>query len=414
MGVLLILMYFVVSGSLLQSLDWKYVGGGSEIEKIHPATYLIFLWFAWSLALDGGFRHTFLAIVTLDLSLTGFALTTGCTAAYAILFKGASIAPFIETLAATLVVFVITISLPARAIAVLRWAIHAIMIFSIVMIIAEYYMGRTFIPIYTGETIYTGELLTSLNRPAGLFGHPLSAAAFLCMYAVLLIASIAPQSSIQSLLKPVLALLAFSGAATTGGRTAIITSILLVGLYFAGSILWAPVRGWIEKSTLTALALIVALSLFAMPFLASLGIFDLLLLRFENDNGSALAREYALQILSSVPVDDLWLGIGLADAAGMQASYGIIAIEISWVNYILVCGLIFTIPFFITFLLFLFRSLPKYCTPPIYLVSLFYLLLSFSSNGLWSKSTAFAAGLAMSVAFLRKPLAASPLGIRVQ
>ncbi|MGY4234701.1 hypothetical protein ACVIIW_003648 [Bradyrhizobium sp. USDA 4449] len=402
-GLLLILMYFVVSGSLLQALGWQYVGGGSEVEKIHPATYLIFFWFACALILDRRFRSSVYTIIAHDFALVSFALATGCAAAYAIFFKGVSIAPFVETLAATLVVFVIVVSLPARAIVLFRRAVDVIMMFSIVMIVAEYYMRQTFIPIYTGDTIYTGEMLTSLNRPAGLFGHPLAAASFLCTYGTLSVISLPPGNSIQTLVRPMLALLAFGAAATTGGRTSMVMGVFLVGLYFLFSILWSFARGRFERSTVVALPLILLISILAIPLLASMGIFDLLLLRFENDNGSAVAREYAVQILTSIPLSDLWLGIQPTDAASMQASYGVVAIEITWVNYILICGLIFTAPFFFTYLLFLFRCLPRYCRPPIYLISLFYLLLSFSSNGLWTKTTSFAAGLAMAVAFLRVP-----------
>ena len=42
--VLIIALYLLVSGHTLLILRWHYVGGGSSIEKLHPATYLLIRW----------------------------------------------------------------------------------------------------------------------------------------------------------------------------------------------------------------------------------------------------------------------------------------------------------------------------------------------------------------------------------
>ena len=109
--------------------------------------------------------------------------------------------------------------------------------------------------------------------------------------------------------------------------------------------------------------------------------------RFQYDNGSALSRDYALQILEQSSASALWFGLPLAELAAIQQSYGLTAIEISWVNFIMVDGLIATIPLFITYCFFLFRSTRLYCDFGIYFVSLLILVSTSANNGIWSKTT---------------------------
>ena len=89
---------------------------------------------------------------------------------------------------------------------------------------------------------------------------------------------------------------------------------------------------------------------------------------------------------------------------GLQLSFGLIAIEISWINFILVGGLITAIPLFMTFISFLFRSMRLYCNPEIYFVSLLVLVATAASNGIWSKTTALTTSLAVAISFLRRDL----------
>ena len=49
---IILILYFVLSTPALLLLGWNYIGGGSEIEKIHPATYLLFAGLCASLVID--------------------------------------------------------------------------------------------------------------------------------------------------------------------------------------------------------------------------------------------------------------------------------------------------------------------------------------------------------------------------
>ena len=94
----------------------------------------------------------------------------------------------------------------------------------------------------------------------------------------------------------------------------------------------------------------------------------------------------------------------LPDVMDLQRQFGLVAIENAWINFALICGLVFTVPLLITYLLFLFRSNPLYCTSGIYYVALFQIILSNATNDLWAKNTGFATGLAVVFSFLRRDM----------
>ena len=142
---------------------------------------------------------------------------------------------------------------------------------------------------------------------------------------------------------------------------------------------------------------------FSIPLLDRIGVFDILTARsVEYDYGSGLARDAVIQILDNLSTDKLWFGIDAGDAFALQHSYGLIAIEIAWANFILICGLIFTIPLFIAFCLFWFRFLPKHCAYSVLFVSTFTLALTFAYNSIWSKTTVLAITVAIAVSNLRR------------
>ena len=161
-------------------------------------------------------------------------------------------------------------------------------------------------------------------------------------------------------------------------------------------------RGRISPIGLS-LALFVSLGIALVAILLwDAGFFDKMLTRFQYDYGSALSRDYALDILQSMSTFALWFGLSQSELNTIQGGFGLIAIEISWVNFILVGGLITTIPLFVTLCLFLFRSLPRYCYFGIYFVSVLILESTFASNSIWSKTTVLTSSLIIGISILRR------------
>jgi hypothetical protein len=164
-------------------------------------------------------------------------------------------------------------------------------------------------------------------------------------------------------------------------------------------------RGSINKAALLYFAIAMPLAAITFAIFLSSGLLDTILARFEYDFGSAFSRQVALDLLSNMSEADLWFGLSANDVASLviwQGELGLIAIEISWVNFILVCGLVFTIPLFITYVLFLFRFLPKYCGLWVCFPSLHLLVVTSASNGIWAKTTILSTSLVIIISFMRR------------
>jgi hypothetical protein len=107
-----------------------------------------------------------------------------------------------------------------------------------------------------------------------------------------------------------------------------------------------------------------------------------------------------------MPTADLWFGMSASDIrafAERQEELNLTAIEISWANFVLACGLVFTVPLFATYSLFLVRFLPRYSAAPAILPAVFLLLVTATSNSIWVKTTVLTTTFALILAFFRKP-----------
>jgi hypothetical protein len=396
-----IALYVVLSGLTLPSIGWFYGGGGSELEKIHPATYLLIAVLPLVVIFDRRFRSKAIHLV-FDPSFLFFIVISISTAAYAILMKQVSAAPFVDTFLSTILVATLVLAMPKPALLRLRSLLDIVILINVLLIFIEFATQQTiYSRFYTGP-ISVYETVSGPTRWPGLLGLPLSAAQILAAYSLTTFISSPIKLSWADGPRMLFSVLALLACLLTGGRTSVAVLIGLLLLYALLSASRQLMSGAVSRVGVTYFfggILIVALS---FPLLAQIGLFDILTARLEFDNGSGLARDAVVQILDNLPIDDLWLGINASDALALQQTYGLIAIEMAWANFILVCGLIFTIPLFVGFCLFLFLFLPKYCAPSVIMVGVFTLILTFAYNSIWSKSTVVAITVAIAVSNLRR------------
>lgn len=389
--------------SVFALIDWGYLGGGAEYEKIHLATYLLLATTLALFALDSRFRGNLLYLCLTDWRLIFFALAIAATAAYAILFKQLSIAPFIDTFLAALVVVVVCICLPYDNLRQLRALLDIFFIVNIALLFLEYGAKTLVIGDLTPDSYEFGQF-----RARAFFEGQLSAATMLGVYCIANLVSTPIRLTRASVFRLSLVAASFAAIFTTGGRTALVVTALVICLYVVASFFSQLASGRFNKATLVYG--VVGLPVFAAGVMALLylGFFDTMLSRFEYDIGSASTRQIALDLIAGLPVDELWLGISSADLAALvqrQADLNLLAIEISWANFILACGLALTIPLFIAYVVFLFSFIPYYSNPWAIMPSLFLLIVTAASNGIWAKTTVLSASLAIILALLRRPAA---------
>ena len=392
-------LYFLLPGTLLVSLGWNYLGGGAEFEKIHIATYLVTIIFGLLLFSDARFRNAVISLCCTESSLISFGIVVGAVASYAIVAKHVSIAPFIDTFAAALAITIGFICLSQRYLRIFRALLNVYFVLSIVIVFFEYYSKVNII----NPDAYLH--YHDFYRASALFEGPLTASSLLALYSLVILITTQISFSLLSGGRLLLSFASFVGILTTGGRTSLVTCAVIAFVYLGLSLINQLRRGYIAKAGLVYAAIAVPLVVIGLIVFLWLGLFDTIAARFNNDIGSAFSRQLAIDMLYNMSIGDLWFGLSANDVLNLvaiQKELGLIAIEISWVNVILVCGLIFTIPFFLTYLLFLFRFLPKYCGLSVMYPSLFLLITTAASNGIWSKTTILSTSMAMLVSFMRR------------
>lgn len=390
--------YFVLPGKVLLLGGWQYLGGGPELEKIHISTYLLFAVFGLAFLLDLRFRTEVVSVLINEVWFSAFSLTVGAVACFAIVVRHVSAAPFVDTFAAALVVTLGCLCIPTRYLAKLRLFLEIYFGLSVLAIFFEYYAKSSIL--FFDQAAYIGGDF----RAKALFEGPLSAATCLGIYSLVLLVSTPISFAIGSVARLSLSFLCFCAVFATGGRTALLGAAAIVGVIMLAASGAQLARGYFNRAGLLYGIIAVPAAIMALAFLYWLGLFDTMLERFHNDIGSAMSRQIALDLISSMSVEQLWFGLSAQDVLNLvsvQAEYGLIAIEISWVNFVLVCGLIFTVPLFIVFVLFLFRFIPRYCGIASLAPALFLLINVSASNGIWSKTTILTTSLAIIFAHMR-------------
>lgn len=406
-------LYVALSTHLLVLLHWHYVGGGPGFEKIHPATYLLCASIAAAAVVDQTFRQQLVSRLISDLSLVLFALAIVATATYALLVRGASVAPFVDSLGGAVLAAAALTCLPRRPIILLRLAIDLFFLINVVLIFWEFIVHRDVFSQYALNFIRTPEEFailgsqgqdTNYGRMSALFGNPLTAALMFGIYTIASLVSTRLSYSPGSVVRLGLVGLSYFAIFPTGSRASMAAATLIITLYVLQTIFSSAIRGYVNSAGLFLSVLAVIGFVFGATLLWNAGFFDQIIERFQFDYGSASTRTEALELLEQATPAQLWFGMDQADLYNIQIGLGLIAIEISWVNFVLVGGLITALPLFITFCLFSFRSLRRYCDFGIYFVSLLIFESTLASNSIWAKTTAFAAGVTIAISFLRKGL----------
>jgi len=335
--VLAVITTFTMSSAMLT--EWKIhylTTGGNFYEKIHPATYLTFLAFCLLLIRNSDPIGEINRIFSGAKIVLIYLFCWLCLLVQMLVLER----PFtfiIDTFLLPVLLCLVIWRLSPSQRKPLVWAIHLTILINVILGYYEYFSGHRLIPLTLGDVIVLGEW-----RSSALLGHPLTASGVIGAYILALILR-------PALCPPVLVrlpLIAFCLASLMvfGGRTALVTVMLLIGFFVAMEI-FRILRGG-RTSLPTAIAAICLLFVVAAGIFAAfdLGIFDKMLLRFSSDKGSTLARYATFDLLSHFDWRELVLGPNPVRASALQTQYGLnYGIEDFWISCIVQFGLIHTI-----------------------------------------------------------------------
>ncbi len=370
---------FTISSAMLT--DWKihYVTtGGNFYEKFHPATYFAFLAFGLLLVRNSdpiGEMNRFFSEAKLVLVyLFGWL----CLLVQMLVLER----PFtviIDTFLLPVVLCLVIWRLSPLQKKPLVWALHLTILLNVVLGYYEYFSGHRLIPLTFGDVVMLGEW-----RSSALLGHPLTASGLVGAYilALVLRPALCPQAALR------LPLIAFclGSLMAFGGRTTLVTVLLIIGC-FAALQLFRILRGG-RISLPVAIGAICVLFITAVVIFAALdlGIFDKMLLRFSSDKGSTLARYATFDLLSHFDWHELVLGPNPVRANAIQAQYGLnYGIEDFWISCIVQFGIIHTILLTVG-LVGLFAEILRRATSAAWAIVLLILIIAASSVSFSSKN----------------------------
>ena len=320
--------------------NWKVhylTTGGNFYEKFHPATYFAFLGFFLLLVRNGDpigqinrmFSEARLVLVYLFCWLALLVQMLVLERPFTVI---------IDTFLLPVVLCLVIWRLSPLQRKPLVWMLHLTILLNVILGYYEYFSGHRLIPLSLGgDVVVTGEW-----RSSALFGHPLTASGLVGAYILALI--LRPALCPPVVLRLPLIAFCLGSLMVFGGRTALVTVLLVIGS-FAALELFRILRGG-RTSLPVAIAAICLLFVAAAAVFAALdlGIFDKMLLRFSSDKGSTLARYATFNLLSHFDWQELILGPNPVRANALQTQWGLnYGIEDFWISCIVQFGLVHTI-----------------------------------------------------------------------
>ena len=212
------MLFSILSPGVLNLIDWHYLGGGPEFQKIHVATYLLIATFLCLWLIDPYFRGNVTELFFNNWDLTSFVLAVGAVSTYAVLVKHVSVSPFVDTFLAALLVTIGWMCLPTKNLRRLRYLLDLYFVINISILFIEYSTRSWLIALP-----YPGPF-----RAIGFFENPLSAATLLGVYAIANFASMPVKFTRQCLARLTLGFTSLLAIFTTGGRSSLVVSGLLL------------------------------------------------------------------------------------------------------------------------------------------------------------------------------------------
>ena len=386
-----VLLLYCVPASLLDALGLSYgQASGSAIEKIHPGTDCVVLAFVLA-ALQTNDPARYLTRQARRFpGATAFLVCVVLVTIYLIRVVRAPFTPVIDTFVMPILLLPLLVDLPPGPKRIIACGFHVFMALNAVVGIIEFITDWRLFPLNLNGLDVTPDMEP---RASGILGHPLASAAGAGMYLIIL--SLRFDAGLPRPLRwPAIALQAVSLGAF-GGRTSLVMSyafLAVVMLVEAGRIVGG--RRFDRRRLglgLLALPLVIA----AAALLMQSGFFDVILLRFSDDNGSAHARAAMLDLFSYLSWQEILLG---PDGDHMQTVLHLegleVGIESFWLGYILVCGLAMSLFFFAGFALFLIEIMRR-VDPWAWVILAFFLVVISTTNSLATKSVSLGQFVAM-------------------
>ena len=376
---LAIISIFAVSSAMLTNWHIHYLtNGGGFYEKLHPATYCVFL-AAFLLLVRNGDPFGEINRTLSQSRLVMIYLFCWVCLLVQMFVLGKPFTIIIDTFLLPVVLCLMIWRLSAAQKRWMVWALHVAILLNVMLGYYEYFSGHRLIPLTLGSVVVLGEW-----RASAFLGHPLTASGVVAAYVLALV--LRPALCPPLFVRLPLITLSLGSLMAFGGRTALMT-VLAILTCLALVEAFKLLRG--KRTSLpVAIMALCLLFVFAAGIFAALnlGIFDKMLLRFSSDKGSTLARYATFNLLSHFDWQELLLGPNPIRVNALQSQLGLnYGVENFWVSCIVQFGAIHTALLTIGLVCF-FIEVMKRSSPAAWAIVLLILLIAASSVSFSSKN----------------------------
>lgn len=379
----LVVILFSVSGGLLWKLGYNYDGlSGGIVTKLHPATYLAFLLFLWRACAFGN-PVGYGILVTARRPATALMLTIAVVAlAFIILRQRPNMAGLVDTFLGSTVLVLLLAEQDDRLTKNLQRIVHSVMTVNALMALFEFTSKILIFPYR-----FDGEVFATDTRSSALQGHPLANASLTACYVLALLSG---AKNIPPGVKLLLLSLQCAALVTFGGRSAMVITILLGGIYILYQGFGALRSRRVNLLGAALGVLVLSLMPVALGVLIYYGFFDALLGRFVSDGGSANARVEMFELFKYFSLQDIIAGPDVDTVESLRRISGLEwGIENPIIRMTLYQGAFMTLIMMIGFGLFM-HELTRQCTPGTWLPMIAWLILLNTSESIASKTTLMA------------------------
>lgn len=395
---LAIAVMLAISAMVLGSWGMSYEStGGSILEKLHPATWIVFATFLLAMAGSGNPIRFLDGIIARQPGIFAFFIAWLIGLLQLIVVLKSSFTPLIDTFLMPMLLAVLIARMGEQAKYRTALLIHLMFATNGALGLYEFLTGFRLTPYVAGTLLIEGDW-----RSTALFGHPLANASLTASYVIAL--CVGGGRELPAFLRLANMGLLIAAMVAFGGRSSLV--ILLV---FVAVAALRHAAGWltgakISLSGAAVAAILVPLLLAGLFLILQGGFFDRLAERFADDNGSANARILLLRIFDLVSWPDLLFGPDPARLAALQQQEGIFyGLESFWLATILGFGLIVALILF-TGLFCFCCELVRAARPGAWQVLAFYFIIASTAVSLSAKTHVFGIMVAIMLVLLRKPV----------
>ncbi|MGD9783310.1 MAG: VpsF family polysaccharide biosynthesis protein [Hyphomicrobiaceae bacterium] len=377
---MIVALLLCISTDVLLTFGWQYdATGGTPLDKFHPSTWIALALLPVMTTVRGNPLTGMIRLADRHLDLLPFLLGIIFMIVYATRVIGAPFTIFIETFFVPMVLFLIFQPLEEREARRLAWLIHLIMAVNAVLALTEFATGWRLTPF-----MVNGEIMSNEWRATALLGHPLSNAAIVGCYLVMLL--MGGRRDLPRLLALLLFSLSFASMIAFGGRASmalVLAAMALLVVVRAIDVLnGAPLRMSMLRAILVAVP-VYAAAIFALQ---EYGFFDRFLERIADDAGSAETRVVMFELFQHVNFSDIFFK---PDAQHIGTWVNIHGLDYGIENFVLAFifsfGILATIVFLPTLVMFCY-TVTKALRPGAGWVFVYFFAVAMTSVSLSAKT----------------------------